>query len=391
MNPYAAPVASVIILVLLFTAILKGAGGAADADGKPKAVVFVIEGLSATVFEDACVHGVRAPNLRSLIAYGAHAACVSASDTRCARTQSGTALSSRNSFDAAPGIASILTGVNADKHEVYNTSFDAMLRFTATSERFPTFLKVANRGGLRTAAVGGASFLTAIEDGTGKCSAYGVADFECGASVLGRCMLPTSCNLDDRMPLITRRSTTGGLDRTAQTSTVEDVERFLESGADVIVVHINRPNIAATTAARGAFAADSAPYTAQLYLADAIVGAVTAMVSARARDLHENWLVLGSSDHGGSGSTYGSNPATDGVVPLFASVITSGGNVALEAPTGRATQMDVAPTLLKWFGLLTAELEANMDGRSQFICGGGRAAGNCSKAANNGVTAINEE
>jgi hypothetical protein len=40
--------------------------------------------------------------------------------------------------------------------------------------------------------------------------------------------------------------------------------------------------------------------------------------------------------------------------------------------------MDVAPTLLEWFGLLTSERASTLDGKVQFLCGTGSAGGNCS-------------
>lgn len=369
-------ICSLVAVVLLLFAIIAGSGGAASAEARPKAVVFIVEGLQGTVFEEIGVNGFRAPNMRKVIASGAHAACFGPSDTRCCRTQAGRRLGAPYTWQSAPGLASILTGVDAAKHQVFNSSFDAMIRFSSTSQQAPTFLKVAVGSGLKTAAVGSNSLLTTIGVGA-ACSAYGILDFECGPEAINRCMRSTSCNLIERLPLLN----SGASNKDAIKEIVTDVERALTEGADLTVVHLTRVNAAAVNAPGGAFSATSAPYAAQLYLADAVFGQVMAMIERRSAQLHENWLVLGTSDHGGHGRTFGTEFNVDELVPLFAHVHTPAGHMPLRAPVPPVRQMDVAPTVLEWFGLLDSSTAANLDGRVQFICGTGAAGGNCTSAS----------
>lgn len=356
-------ISACIIIVIL---ILAGAGQVGLSTPKRKALIVLVDGIKANVFEEIAVNGIRAPNLKQAIASGSHAACVSKSDTRCAKTQTGALLGGQFSYQSAPGLASILTGVDASVHQVFNTSFNAMLQFAQSALDNPTFLQTAVSNGLRTAAIGGNSLLTTI--GTDSaCSNYGVLDFECGAAALSRCMRSTSCNLVDRVPLI---STTNLPDRQAEADTLSETMRLINAGSDVIVVHINRPNIAATDPADGGnFTSASRLYAAQIYYADAIIGQLLAVVNKRAQNLRETWLVVGTSDHGGHNSTFGTVAGDDNIVPLWGALYSANGPVPLPNPRLPASQMDIAPTVLEWFNLLTPGNSARMSGRVQFLCG----------------------
>ena len=358
-----------VVLLLLF--IVNGSGSARATGARGKAVVFMFEGLKATAFEELGVRGNRAPNIRALLENGGqHAVCLGPQDPMCCRAgDEPRTLGGSFKWDAAPGLLSALTGVAASKHRVANNSRAAMERYVNVAEQFPTVLKQLKDAGKRVAAVGSSSLLTSIGAG-GACSAAGVLDYECGATVLQqRCLSADSCNLDTRTSLATTASGTQEWDA------VEDAARFIEANADVIVVHLNRLNIAATQRVGGDFSVESDPYAAQLYLTDSVVGKILAQLKKRAGgSSQENWLVLGVSDHGGANGVSGTTPNADELVAFFAASLGQTGAYHLRQPELPVRQTDVAPTLLTWFGLPVAE---NLDGRSQFVCGRAEAAVNC--------------
>src|SRR5688572_29503535 len=74
-RPYVPLIFAVVIGLLIVAAIVLGSGGSTSTEARPKALIFLIDGLKATVFEEVAVHGYRGPNLQKLTARGQHAAC----------------------------------------------------------------------------------------------------------------------------------------------------------------------------------------------------------------------------------------------------------------------------------------------------------------------------
>jgi hypothetical protein len=368
------PMASAALAMVVIFFVVSGAGASeGEATNKPKSVVFLFEGLKGNVFESLAIDGNRAPNMNRLVRDGSHAPCASVHDPRCSRAQSGYRNGKPWSWQAAPGLLSILTGVDAEKHLVANNSIESMTNYATVADEYPTFLSTLAKAGKKTAAVGTAALLTSVNADTGACSNYGILDFECGAEDLKRCVNPSSCNLNHRVALSTEEK---GMPDAGEV--VENVEAFFEAGADVVVVHLNNLDVAGTTT--GDFTADSAPYAAQLYLVDAVVGQVMALVNRRAVELRENWLVVGASDHGGYEHASGEKVNEDDITAFFASVVTPAGPLKLNEPRRMTRQMDVAPTVLQWFGLAAPQLIDRMDGRVQCICTTGAKARNCTDA-----------
>ena len=380
---------AVIVLVLI------GSGGKTSVTS-PKALLFVVSGLKATEFMDAVVTGPFGPNMKAIAQSGSYAACLHADDERCCRTQDGPRIGAFNRFEAAPGIASILTGVNADKHRVNNDSADAMSHFTETSKQFPSVLRLAKLKGFTTAVVGARNMLSTLGD-TGRCSFVGVVDFECGADTAARCLGRSTCNVDMRVPLPPAFSIgdTAPVDGAAreytrvsplvpsESSRISELANealgFVAAGTDLIVVHIDALDLASTNAAAGGdYSATSKLTMGALYMVDSVIGQITAIVNSRVAQSRENWLVLGVADHGGFKSTSGATMDEDELVAFFGTTYTLAGALRLQAPLPPVRQYDVAPTVLKWLGI---PAPAGLDGTAQMLCSNGVDALNCSSSA----------
>lgn len=344
--------------------------GADVSMGTPRVLVLVFEGFKGTVFNEVVFGTNKAPNLKSLVNdWGISTECLSTGDSMCCKAQSGASLGTPYSWTSSPGIASILTGVNANKHLVSNDTFEAMSAFFETSNKYATFLSKAFDNGYRTAAIGSTHLLTTISPVTTRCTDYGILDMECGRDAVSLCLRTSSCDLTYRVPL---QSTSEGADESLIPG---EFEVLLEKGLDVAVVHFNKLDTIAKT--RGDYTSASRSYLGQIYLTDAMVGQIYSLVKTRAYELRENWLVIGVGDHGGFAHASGATPAEDEVVPFFVSVITSSGRLTLMPPKAPVRQYDVAPTALQWLGLLDSASAALMDGSVQSICSNGKAPANC--------------
>jgi hypothetical protein len=393
-NPALLPaiVGGVFLAVVIFAII--GSGSGSSATSAPKALIFVISGLKGTTFYDAAINGPFAPNINALVSRGAYAQCLQVDDGRCCRTQDGPRFGSGSTFGSAPGIASILTGVNADKHRVNNDSFSAMANFASSSLQFPTLLKMAKDRSKSTGIVGSQFALSAL-GGDGRCSQFGVVDFECGVDAASRCLGRSSCNADQRVslpagfsvgdtspadPSLADFSRSGAA--AALSSRVlelaNDAGAMIAAGTDIVVVHVNALDIASTNAAAGGdYSVTSKLSMSTLYVVDAVVGQIAAIVQSRVVRSRENWLLLGVSDHGGQNSTFGTTFDQDEIVALFASSYTLAGTMTLLAPIAPVRQYDVMPTVLQWLGI---RAPAYVDGTVQFICSDGINPTNCTAA-----------
>ena len=352
-----AAIAFVLLIVVVTTS------GSGHNGGSPRVLLVVVGGFKGTAFQSIVFDQHHAPNLRELAETGSYSECNMVSDTRCARTHSGARLTGSYSWDAAPGFASILTGVDPRKHGVYNDSKEALSAYGDNAERYPTFLKMLRDKGVRTAAVGTPPLLTS-QGRTNMCDNYGVLDFECGKPNIDVCIQGDSCNTAMR-----RAVSPSGHSDAVSSEAVLDV---VEEGAEAIVVHFNKLNEVAQTT--GFYSQDSVHYVNRAYITDAFVGQVVAGIEKRIEETHENWLVVVTSDHGGRNHSSGDNYNDDEVVPFVVSTITSGGPLTLKAPKIPTRQIDVAPTILSWMGI---DLPQSMEGTTQGICGTGSKPVNC--------------
>jgi hypothetical protein len=377
------PIIVLIGVVATVIAIVGTSGSEKPVASVPKAIVFIVQGLKGTTFHTAVTSGTAGPNMQNMATnMGAFAACEDIQDVRCARAQDGATLGGAYRWQAAPGVASILTGVGAKKHMVANNSFDQLLNFAKTSDSYPSVLARLKKRGFSTAVVGSSALVSTV--GTaGMCTEYGVLDFECGGTAYQSCLAASTCNTNVRTPLtpaVTLSSTTGTVGSSDVYIIAQDVLAAMNANADFIMVNFNQYELAAQ-AVGGSYAVNNSKAMAQLYLIDAVIGEIVALISQRTKHSNENWLMMGVADHGGSGSSSGSTANEDEVIALFAATETPAGTLSLSSSRPPARQMDVAPTVLKWFGALDNVTAAAMDGSVQFICTDGYNVGNCSDSS----------
>ncbi len=89
-------------------------------------------------------------------------------------------------------------------------------------------------------------------------------------------------------------------------------------------------------------------YRAAIEATDVRVGLILAALRAREKTHAEEWLVLVTTDHGGTGHGHGGGSATDRRIFVIARGL---GPAQAPFPKGRATLFDIAPTLLAFLGL----------------------------------------
>jgi predicted AlkP superfamily pyrophosphatase or phosphodiesterase len=95
------------------------------------------------------------------------------------------------------------------------------------------------------------------------------------------------------------------------------------------------------------FSLDNPDYVAAIETADVQVGQMLDAIAARATREAEEWVVLVTSDHGGSGTSHGALDEDCRTIPL----IVWGDSVgAAELPVGEGSQLDIHPTLMTHMG-----------------------------------------
>lgn len=356
--------------------LVSATAGSQQPRGIPRAAVVILEGFKGTAFEQLLATD-KLPNIAYLAAQGTRSVCSSIDDARCARTQSGPMLGPTYTWTSGPGIASILTGVNADKHLVANDTFDFYAKFATSSQTYPSMLSVARRNGFMTQVIGASHLLTSPASAApgAPCSLLGVADFECGTDAVGRCAQASSCSANLRTVVAPVTDFLG----TEEGALARAVTAAFPNGgspADVIVVHSDKLSRLASdpTLPTATFDASSPEFAAEAYVLDSVVGLLSALITQRVTQHQENWMIVLTSDHGGLGKTFGSNTDQDEVIPFVLATMTANGNLGLNALQTPTTQMDVAPTVLSWLGVAPS---APMDGVVQGICSNGIVPADC--------------
>lgn len=235
------------------------------------------------------------PNLDALAARGALS--LDASSQRTGVIQS------------APGWLSIATGVEADRHGVLEND-----GYGSRAADRPTFLHLAHEAGLKTAAVAHwPDILVSVHD---------PADVDAG---------------------LLRDDAGVGSDAAALVDQGE---------TDVLFLHFDDVDHAGHATG---FSPDNTSYTAAIAGVDAYLGPVLDAVEA---DAHADWLVVVTSDHGGSGTGHGDDIPTHTTVPFL---VSAPGGPTGTLPAG-VTHMDAHPTVLDWLGLSPG---ADLDGVSR--------------------------
>jgi predicted AlkP superfamily pyrophosphatase or phosphodiesterase len=277
---------------LLLVGVLFAAAGCQQKGGG-RVLLIGIDGLRADAVTRA-----KTPQLDRLAAEGA--------STLDARIQA------RAPAKSGPGWLSVLTGVDADKHGVYDNE-----SYLKRERTYATVLKRARQAGRRTAAVVHWYPLT-----------------------LDLLVEEEAVDVDLLMPT-DARSTDEALALLAAATP-----------PDLLFVHLDEVDL---TGHASGFSPDNPAYIAALEARDAEVGRLVAQVDARAG---EKWLVVVTTDHGGAGLDHGPRDAANETIPLF---LRGPGITPRTLPAG-TTHKDVAPTALGHLGI-SVDPAWGLDGR----------------------------
>lgn len=200
---------------------------------------------------------------------------------------------------SGPGWVSVLTGVDGDKHRVADN-----VDFTVRNPDFPTFLERAKAHGLNVrVGTGWLHILSMLPD-----------EFrEVGVT-----------SSDDYVTNWTSDAISAG-----------------EAG--LYFVQLDDVD---GEGHRTGFSKDNPAYVAEIEDVDQQVGTLLEAMRGRAEYDDEDWLVVVTTDHGGSGTTHGDLTPDDRTI----FVVVSGSAFAPGTVEGR-THMDVAPTVLSHLGV----------------------------------------
>ena len=105
------------------------------------------------------------------------------------------------------------------------------------------------------------------------------------------------------------------------------------------------------------FSPEEPNYVAAIETADELVGRLLSAIASRPTRSEESWIVVVTSDHGGSGTSHGGVTPEHRAIPLIvwgdlvvAGELTGGGEVPGELDVGFVSHMDVHPTILEHLG-----------------------------------------
>lgn len=215
---------------------------------------------------------------------------------------------------SGPGWASIMTGVDADKHGVTSNDTEVL---EAHNPAYPSFLERAHEQlGLRTvAAVHWVPVLL--------------------------------LTLDDALDEVALGHDESVTHQMRDFLTVDDY--------DVHFVHLDDPDAAGHSTG---FSADNPLYLEAIESCDTFVGQLLEGILARPTVAEEDWLVVVTTDHGGSATSHGPMDADNQTIFL----VVAGASVTPELRGSSATHMDVHPTVMAFLGLAPTE-EWGLDGQ----------------------------
>jgi hypothetical protein len=359
------------LLLVLFSLIHLSAYSQKIEQGQRfRVLVIGIDGMKGVQFNQSVFLQHTAPNIKSLTDYGQYASCLSVNDIECAHIHQGPRFDPSYSWLTSSGWATVITGVNTDKHLVKDNDFESQIEFYKTTQSFPTFFSTLKQHGYITAAGGVAAFLSSINDYDSKQHvSTGIVDFECGIDINKKSSSVAadavkSCNLDYRQSF---NSHDAMRDEKLTDWMVDLIHSKQELSPDVIMGVYDTVDEAGHD-----FGFDSNPgYFAAITRVDGYVGRLMQALNERTSQFNEVWLVIITSDHGGHVSEgrgdHGHVKNEDEVVPFVVAAL--GKNVQL-SHTGAmkaidVNQMDAAPSVLSWFDMKLTNLDGIV--RSEYL------------------------
>lgn len=322
-----------------------------------RALVIGIDGARGDLIYNQAWVQQRAPNLQKLMASGKFAVCKDVYDTQCARTHSGPKTGRGFQWLTAPGWASVLTGVDNSKTQVFDNRDASFLNFMKSTKTYPTFLKrLRDEAGVKVAASGVGAFMVSAHK---KDIKAGIVDYECD-SPEARTMrispaMTSSCNLDERRA--------GNSDDSKRDSKMTEwmKQQMANPQMGLVMGVFDQVDEAGHEHGFGS----NKYYTGAIAATDGLIGDLMTVVKTRALQEGEEWLVILTSDHGGHRLlTFGMHdtwPDHDTAVPFV--VATLGISLPpLKDLTYPVTQMDTHATVMQWFGKESPKSDGRVQG-----------------------------
>jgi hypothetical protein len=327
-----------------------------------RALILGMDGTKGVPLHESVFLRGEAPHIKFIMDHGQYTTCDSIQDPHCARTHLGHRLGADYFWVTSPGWATVLAGVNTDKHQVKENDFARQRVFTETSQRYPTLLSALKQKGFITAAGGVGNFVSSIGDDGGVSA--GILDYECGENPLRqessvKADAVTSCNADYR------RSFNGDdeeRDKQLAAWLMDLIQLPGEKSPDVIMGVFDTIDEAGH---RHTFSSNP-EYFKAIAAVDFEIAKIVALLKERSEKFNEEWLVIITADHGGHGRDHSDALLDDEVIPFV--VATFGKQLRLEKlgafTTEHITQMDVKPSVLHWFDVPVGETDGIV--RSQY-------------------------
>jgi hypothetical protein len=292
-----------LLMALVSTAPAAGPGAGNDFGGK-RVLIVGIDGLRP----DALI-AANTPNIDALISDGVVTHHAFAGGTLGTATQQSTL--------SGPGWGSIAIGVWTDKHKIVDNGFSGYKKTVATN--YPHFfqrIKTAKPNAYVSSIVSWA----AIED-------YIVARV---ASSVNYHVKGVGASYPDRDLNVKNLA----------------VAHLAAANPDVLFLHFDQVDGAGHSTG---FSATNPTYLSAIQTVDAHIGAVMAAIQARPQAAQEDWLVVLTTDHGGTASGGHGGQSTD---ERTISLLVSGGIVnAPHLSTDAPGHTAVPPTVMKFLGL----------------------------------------
>lgn len=353
---------SCLIVLLLLSS---GAQGARV----PRALILGIDGLRGDALQKL-LEQARVPQIKLLTRRGQYAKCPSVGAVTCAKAHSGPAYNSDFVWNTGPGWGSVISGLNANHHNIKDNGHRYLRTFTETTKTYPTIFKFLKQHGYRTAAAGVGSFLTAKN---GRALYPGIVDYECGALRNGPSVKPndkSSCNLDFRFTVNNQDS--------HRDDKITDAAISWINKADIKFIMLVLDQVDSRGHSAGF---DLAPgYLNEIQSADTRVGKLLKTIEKRVAHNGEDWLVILTSDHGGhnqskwltwlpfvKNGTHGTLLGKDEIVPFIVAAYTKKPTVQFDDLSNKTDvrHFDTFKTIAKWFGLDKLPTAAMRDGHSR--------------------------